>query len=125
MERVQHERYQQAIEHLQYLPTRQQQVVFDLIDDLFEMMADTSANTPQAIGQHAWQTWLKDNHAFAVSMGLSADTQLSTQQKSFLMWRADYEKRLACDDEWTDEQYDEFWASLRDKNDTGREVIFE
>lgn len=119
---TQNTRLQTAIEHLQYLPEKQQKVVFDVIEGFFE-----TANTQQSpnINEQTWQEWLNENQAFIDKLGFDIGDNPSDRQKSFLMWRADYEKVLAEEDDWTDEEYDEYLASLKDKNDVGREVSFD
>lgn len=120
--KTQNIRLQTAIEHLQYLPEKQQKVVFDVIEGFFET---TTANQTPKISDQTWQEWLKENQAFIDKLGFDIGDNPSDRQKSFLMWRADYEKVLAEEDDWTNEKHDEFWANVRDKNDVGREVSFE
>ncbi|OPH33565.1 Uncharacterised protein [Moraxella lacunata] len=53
--------------------------------------------------------------------------ELSELQKSFLEYEKFHQKMIGefDDDEMSDDDYDKFLASLRDKNDIGREVSFE
>ncbi|STZ56361.1 Uncharacterised protein [Moraxella lacunata] len=122
MSLVHSERYQKAIEHLQYLPQKQQMVVFDLIENFFEIIGKNQ--TEFDLKNEQWQKWQQENKSFLENLGLDI-REPSEQQKSFLMWRVNYEKALAKNDDWTDDESDSYWASLRDKNDTGREVSFE
>ncbi|OPH40016.1 hypothetical protein [Moraxella equi] len=54
-------------------------------------------------------------------------TELSDLQKSFLEYEKFHQKMIVefDNDEMSDDDYDKFLASLRDKNDVGREVSFE
>lgn len=87
----------QAVDYIQSLPIEQQKQVFVLIDDFM----------------------LSQNHL--------TETEPTDLQKSFAEWEKYHQKMVNTFDEneMTDEEFDEFWASLRDKNDTGREMVFE
>lgn len=50
--------------------------------------------------------------------------QSSELQQRFFAWRERYQQ-MQFDDDWTDEMHDELWNNVRDKNDFGREVVFE
>lgn len=120
--------YQKAIEHLQYLPPKQQMIVFDVIESFFETADNQQLSSTiyeQKINERVWQKWLNDNQAFIEKWGFDIHDELCERQKSFLIWRANYEKKLASHDDWTDDEHDNYWASLKDKSDTGREVSFE
>ncbi|WP_066801340.1 hypothetical protein [Moraxella oblonga] len=119
----QNRQLQTAIHHLQHLPEKQQQVVFDVIEGFFET---TNAKQSPTIDEQTWQEWLINNQAFIDKLGFEIGDEPSDHQKRFLMWRADYEKVLAEEDDWTNEKHDEFWANLRDRNDIdiGQEVSF-
>lgn len=51
--------------------------------------------------------------------------EVKTLRETYLAWRKDFNELLERSDEWTDQMHDEYWSSLRDKNDTGREVNFD
>lgn len=53
--------------------------------------------------------------------------QVSELQQRFMAWENYHQNMIVNFDEneMTDEQYDDYCASLRDKNDIGREVVFE
>lgn len=53
--------------------------------------------------------------------------QVSELQQRFMAWENFHQKMIVNfdDNEMTDEQYDDYCASLCDKNDIGREVVFE
>lgn len=88
---------QQAYTNLQHLPKVEQKQVFNLIDSL---LLKTKTQQPT--------------------------DEPSELQKRFLEWRKNYEASIAdLDDGWTDEDHDALWNSVRDKNDTGREVNFD
>lgn len=88
---------QQAYANLQHLPKVEQKQVFNLIDSL---LLKTKTQQPT--------------------------NEPSELQKRFLEWRKNYEASIAdLDDGWTDEDHDALWNSVRDKNDTGREVNFD
>lgn len=50
--------------------------------------------------------------------------QSSELQQRFFAWRERYQ-HMQFDDDWTDEMHDELWDNVRDKNDVGRDVVFE
>lgn len=110
----------QAVAYIQSLPVNLQQELIDWINAFQEKQSN---NKPKPT---AWQVWKKEHQVYLERLGVGADdNEPSEQQKSFLMWRVDYEKALAKDDDWTDAEYDDYLASLKDKNDTGREVSFD
>lgn len=125
MQIIQLDGYQTAIDHLRYLPKKQQMMVFDLIESFFEIIVEKENTSQQTINSQTWQAWLNDNQTFIKNLGFDIGADPSERQKSFLMWRANYEKALAENDDWTDKEYDDYLTSLKDKNDVGREVSFE
>lgn len=89
----------QAVDCIQSLPVFEQKQVFEFLDSLISK----NKTVPKE----------QDN--------------LSELQKSFLEWEKFHQKSVAQYDEneMTDEEFDELMASLKDRNDTGREVSFE
>lgn len=89
---------QQAFANLRHLPTVEQKQVFSLIDSL---LLKTKSQKPT--------------------------NEPSDLQKSFLEWQARHQAMIATLDEndMTDEEFDEIFNNLRDRNDVGREVNFD
>lgn len=115
----------QAVSRLEAMPKAKRQEIFDFIDFVYsrrkaiETKADS--NDKQDFTKFLADGRERNKDVLDDESFIPKTIDMQNRQAQFLAWRAQYEQDLQS----LDEQWDDDWANVRDKNDFGREFSWE